>query len=82
MLCPFRCTTPSMAWNLFNKSKNRFYHRKTGFTNVKPVKVEENSLAHICDTYDLHNLPRALKVSKVPSLTYVLYQSPYALNLP
>ena len=29
-------TTP-MAWNLFNNSKNRFYHRKTGFTTVKPV---------------------------------------------
>ena len=26
-----------MAWNLFNNSKKRFYHRKTGFTIVKPV---------------------------------------------
>ena len=26
-----------MAWNSFNNSKNRFYHRKTGFTTVKPV---------------------------------------------
>ena len=24
-----------MAWNLFNNSKNRFYHRKTGFTTIK-----------------------------------------------
>ena len=27
----------SMAWNLFNNSKNRFYHRKTGFKVEKPV---------------------------------------------
>ena len=27
----------SMAWNLFNNSKNRFCHRKTAFTTVKPV---------------------------------------------
>ena len=26
-----------MARNLFDNSKNRFYHRKTGFTTVKPV---------------------------------------------
>ena len=46
--------------------------------------LEENSLAHICDTYDLHNLVTSatfLKVSKVHSLTYVLYQSPYIYTL-
>ena len=31
------CTHESMAWNLFNNARNQFYHRKTGFTTVKPV---------------------------------------------
>ena len=32
----------SMAWNLFNNSKNRFYHCKTSFTTVKPVLKLKN----------------------------------------
>ena len=41
--------------------------------------LEENSLAHTCDTYDLHNL--VTSVLKVLSLTSVLYQNLYALKL-
>ena len=34
--------SPLMAWNLFNNSKKRFFHRKTGFTSNKPVLKLKN----------------------------------------